>query len=112
MSIQGSTMFLFSLLSADASIWIVAVLLAYYGGGAGLMLVALHRAAMHDISETQMDMATGLCSMLRFLGMVIGTALAGMLLQRYLDLSMPTIEAYQNVYLLSRLCTFRTLPSQ
>lgn len=78
--------------------------LALYGFGAGLMLVPLHKAAMHQISAVQMGMATGLYSMLRFIGIVVGTALAGVILQYYLDLAVPTIEAYQSVFFL--LCGF------
>ena len=59
----------------------------------------LHHAAMQSISADKMGMAAGLYSMLRFLGVVIGTALAGVILQHYLDLSLPTIKAYQRVFL-------------
>jgi EmrB/QacA subfamily drug resistance transporter len=97
--IQGSVMFIFSQLSAAVSVWVVALTLAYYGLGAGLMLVALHHASMQNISAEQVGMAAGLYSMLRFLGVVIGTALAGVILQYYLDLSIPAIEAYQKVFL-------------
>jgi EmrB/QacA subfamily drug resistance transporter len=97
--IQGSVMFIFSQLSAAVPIWVVALTLGYYGLGSGLMLVALHNASMQNITPEHMGMATGLYSMLRFMGVVIGTALAGVILQHYLDLSVPTIEAYQKVFL-------------
>ena len=99
LSVQGSVMFIFSQLPADAPIWGIALTLGYYGFGAGLMLVALHRKSMEIIPPDQMGMAAGLYSMLRFLGMAIGTALAGVILQRFLDLAVPTIEAYQRVFL-------------
>ena len=98
LSIQGSVMFIFSQLPATTPIWGVGLTLAFYGLGAGLMLAALHHAAMRNISAAQMGMAAGLYSMLRFIGAVVGTALAGVILQHYLDLSLPSIEAYQHVF--------------
>jgi MFS family permease len=87
--------------------WAVALNLGYYGFGAGLMLVALHHASMQSISQDQMGMAAGVYSMLRFMGLAIGTALAGVILQRFLDLSMPAINAYQKVFLFY--CSFPVL---
>lgn len=46
-----------------------------------------------------MGAATGLYSMLRFIGSAIGTALSGVLLQTYLDQSLSITSAYQNAYL-------------
>ncbi len=97
--VQGTVMFILSQLSASVSIWVVALTLALYGTGAGLMLVALHHASMQNISTEQMGMAVGLYSMLRFMGVVIGTALAGVILQHFIDLSIPIITAYQRVFL-------------
>ncbi len=97
--VQGSVMFIFSQLPSGAPIWAVGLNLAYYGSGAGLMLVALHHASMQTISQDQMGMAAGLYSMLRFMGLAVGIALAGVILQRFLDLSLPAIEAYQKVFL-------------
>lgn len=105
--VQGSVMFIFSQLPAGAPVWAVALNLGYYGFGAGLMLVALHHASMQSISQDQMGMAAGLYSMLRFMGMAIGTALAGVILQRFLDLSLPVIKAYQMVFLFY--CAFPVL---
>ena len=55
---------------------------------------------MQNIQTEKMGMAAGLYSMLRFMGVVIGTALAGVILQHYLDLSVLTIVAYQRVFLI------------
>ena len=65
----------------------------------GLMLAALHRAALRHISEEQMGVVAGLYSMLRFVGGVIGTALGGVLLQRYMQQSLSAARAYQRVFL-------------
>lgn len=99
LAIQGTVMFIFSQLPASVSVWAVILSLAFYGAGSGLMLVALHHASLKQIPAEQMGMAAGLYSMLRFMGVVIGTALAGVILQHFLDLSIPTIQAYQRVFL-------------
>lgn len=54
---------------------------------------------MRDISTARMGAAAGLYSMIRFAGVVVGTALAGVILQNYLDQALPMIEAYQKVFL-------------
>lgn len=63
------------------------------------MLAALHRASMQDVAEDHMGIAAGLYSMIRFVGMAIGTALSGVLLQHYIDQSLPLIEAYKLTFL-------------
>jgi len=97
--VQALVSLLFSQLPATAPVWSVGLVLALHGFGAGFILAVLHRAAMGNISDEQMGAAAGLYSMLRFSGMVIGTALAGVLLQSYLDRALPTVAAYQNVFL-------------
>jgi MFS family permease len=99
LSVQGSTMVIFHLLPDTVSLWVVAGVLAYYGLGAGFVLAALHRAAIGHISDEQMGSAAGLYSMLRFAGAVIGTALAGVILQIFLDQALPALNAYQNTFL-------------
>ena len=64
------------------------------------MLAALHRTAMGEIQESQMGAAAGLYSMFRFLGAVVGTAICGVVLQHYFDAGLPTLEAYQNTFLM------------
>ena len=95
----GIVILILSQLPESAPIWTVAVNLMFYGLGGGLMLAALHRAVMHDVSEPEMGSAAGLYSMFRFLGSVIGTALAGVILQHNLDGSFSTIESYQRSFL-------------
>lgn len=96
--VQGIVMVLFTHVPETASIWIIISLLAGHGLGVGLMLAALHRAALGEISEKDMGAAAGLYSMIRFIGAACGTALAGVLLQQSLDLSLPPIVAYQNTF--------------
>ncbi len=83
-----------------ASLWVVGSLFALNGLGVGLMLAALHRAVMRDVSERLMGSAAGLYSMFRFLGATIGVALAGVVLQAGLDAGVSTTSAYQDVFLL------------
>ena len=99
LTVQAGVMVGFSRLPETASLWLTAGLLAAHGLGAGLMLAALHRVALRNIPDTQMGSAAGLYSMLRFLGVVVGTALAGMLLQTRLDTGLDEAAAYRAVFL-------------
>ena len=104
--VQGIVILILSRLPESAPIWTVAVNLAIHGLGSGLMLAALHRAVMHEISEPEMGAAVGLYSMFRFLGSVIGTALAGVILQHNLEGSLSTISSYQRTFLFFALFPF------
>jgi MFS family permease len=99
LSVQISVMVIFALLPATAPIWVIALVLAYYGLGAGFVLAALHRAAMGHIGDEQMGMAAGLYSMTRFVGMAAGSALGGVILQGAFDGGMTTVAAYQFTFL-------------
>lgn len=88
-----------SRLPATVSLWPIVGLLTLHGLSVGLMLAALHSAAMQQIPEKQMGVAAGLYSMIRFAGSVVGTALAGVLLQIFLDRGFLTLNAYQTVFL-------------
>ncbi len=73
----------------------MVLILAFHGLGAGLMLAALHRSAMGNTEPARMGSVAGMYSMVRFAGMAIGTAMAGVILQHFLDSGLPTLEAYQ-----------------
>lgn len=96
---QIAVMLLFSQLLGDASLWMVGTFLALHGLGVGFMLAALHQAAMQDVSDDEVGVAAGLYSMIRFVGMATGTALSGVLLQRYFDQALPLVDAYRATYL-------------
>ncbi|MEM7032432.1 MAG: MFS transporter [Chloroflexota bacterium] len=98
LSIQGVVTIIFWLLPADSSIWLPVLALALHGLGAGTMLASLHHAVMKNVPEAEMGTAAGIYSMLRFIGVVIGTSSAGVTLQYFLDRSLPTVEAYQNTF--------------
>lgn len=96
---QGAVMFIFFLLPASTPIWAIMIPLAFYGLSAGLVLAALHRAAISNIPNEQMGTATGLYSMIRFAGAMIGTALCGVILQHFLNQDLPVVVAYQRSFL-------------
>jgi MFS family permease len=97
--VQVAVMVCFYVLPQSAPLWILCVLLAAQGLGVGLMLAPLHSAAMIGVCEDEMGAAAGQYSMVRFAGSTFGTALMGVLLQFNLDRGIPTVDAYQNVYL-------------
>ncbi len=100
LTVQTGVMVGFSRLPESAPLWHTAGLLGCHGVGAGLMLAALHRIALRDTAAEQMGSAAGLYSMLRFAGVVVGTGLAGMLLQTQLDAGQSAPIAYRAVFLL------------
>ncbi len=95
---QMGMMGVFALLPGGISLlWIAAVSVGH-GAGAGLSLAALHRTALGDIDAEQTGAAAGMYSMTRFGGLMLGTAVAGIILQSGLDRGLPAVEAYQVVY--------------
>lgn len=87
-----------ALLPASAPLWIIFVAVAVHGLIIGLSLAPLHRSAMQGVDEAATGMAAGLYSMLRFAGQILGTALAGVLLQQGLDRLLQPLAAYQSVF--------------
>ena len=83
--------------SNGGSAW-VAVGLLVNGLSAGLALPALHRAAMEGPDEKRGGAAAGVYSMIRFWGMMLGTAVAGVLLQSLLDRGTAPLTSYRLVY--------------
>jgi MFS family permease len=85
-------------LPAVAPVWLIALVAAAHGLLIGVSLAPLHRAAMQNVQSSEAGMAAGLYSMLRFAGQILGTALAGVFLQRALEQMATPIDAYQSVY--------------
>jgi EmrB/QacA subfamily drug resistance transporter len=100
LSVQGSVMVILGLLPVTTPVWVLALVLVYYGLGAGLVLAALHRAALGHVADQQMGMAAGLYSMSRFAGAAAGTALGGVILQQAFDRGLSLIAAYQVTFLI------------
>ncbi len=99
LSAQAGVMVYLGLLPGDASLAAVVPGLVVHGLGAGLALAPLHRAAMGDVPSAQLGVAAGLYSMIRFGGMVLGTALGSVLLQEALNRGLASAAAYRLVFL-------------
>lgn len=87
-----------ALLPVDAPMALILGLSIAHGLIIGLSLAPLHRSAIHQVDAEEIGMAAGLYSMLRFAGQVLGTAVAGVLLQQGLAAGLPALSAYQNVF--------------
>ena len=96
---QALAVFLLSQIPSTTHIGVIIVLLALQGLSVGTMLAALHQAAMSETGDQEMGTAAGVYSMIRFVGVAIGTALAGVMLQSGLERGLPAIDAYQQVFL-------------
>jgi EmrB/QacA subfamily drug resistance transporter len=86
-------------LPESAPLWSVVLILVLYGLGNGFALASLHHAALVGIPEAQIGQASGLYSMLRFFGSVVGSALAGVALAFLLDRGLGALRAYQYGFL-------------
>jgi MFS family permease len=96
---QAVVAVLLRLLPESAPLWIVVLVLVLYGLGNGFALASLHHAALMGIPEAQIGQASGLYSMLRFFGSVVGSALAGVVLAFLLDRGLGALRAYQYGFL-------------
>jgi MFS family permease len=85
---------------------LIIVGLLLNGLGAGLALPALHRAAMEGPEGERGGAAAGVYSMIRFWGMMLGTAVAGVLLQSLLDRGTAALASYRWVYAATGLVGF------
>ena len=99
-TVYSGVMFAFSQRTADSPLWLIIGLLVVFGLGAGLMLAALHRAALNNIPDADLGTSSGIYSMIRFLGSACGAAFGGILLQTNLDrYGSDFLPAYQTVFL-------------
>lgn len=98
LTVQVGVMAGFALMPGVISLWLVAGGLVLHGLSAGLSLAALHRASLGKVSLDQAGTAAGLYSMVRFVGSMLGPALAGLILQWGLDQSLLPLEAYRLVF--------------
>jgi EmrB/QacA subfamily drug resistance transporter len=95
LSTQAVLMLTFALFPAATSLWLICMALIIHGLGAGLSMAPLDRVALNKVSQEQAGVAAGLYNMIRIGGFVIGTALAGVILQYGLDTLAAPISAYQ-----------------
>ena len=99
-SIQVIVFLLLTQLTTETPYAIVLVVITFFGVGVGLMLATLHRAALNNLNEKDIGTASGLYSMIRFLGSALGAAIGGILLKLYLDqFGSDVLSAYQATYL-------------
>ena len=91
-------MVLLAMLPASTPVWVIMVAAMAHGLLIGLALAPLHRAAMQNVQEDEVGVAAGLYSMIRFAGTILGTAIAGVLLQWGLERYPQPIGAYQAVF--------------
>lgn len=87
-----------ALLSATSPIWLILLLVTLHGFVIGISLAPLHSSAMHGIADGESGSAAGVYSMIRFAGQILGTAMAGVLLQRGFTTLHSSIGAYQMVF--------------
>jgi MFS family permease len=99
LGMQTVTAILLCLLPSTAPLWSIVLILVFYGLGNGFALASLHHAALTRVPEAQIGQASGLYSMLRFFGSVVGSALAGVVLALLLDRGLSALRAYQYGFL-------------
>lgn len=99
LGVQTASLALIALDGAGGAgvVWTVTGLLLN-GLSAGMALPALHRAAMEGPEGERSGAAAGVYSMIRFWGMMLGTAVAGVLLQSLLDRGIAPLLSYRLVY--------------
>ena len=94
----AGVMALMALLPETAPLWAVVAVTMGHGLMIGMSLAPLHRAAMQRIDDAETGLAAGLYSMIRFGGQIMGTAIAGVLLQAGLERYAAPVQAYQSVF--------------
>ncbi|MEM7030668.1 MAG: MFS transporter [Chloroflexota bacterium] len=97
-SVQLLTVLYFANLPETVPLSFLVAGIIVHGLASALSMAALHRAAMSEVSPTQMGMAAGLYSMVRFSGSVLGVSLIGALLQQAMASMETPIQAFQAMY--------------
>ncbi len=95
MSIQAASVGLLIASGPDKNVVLIVSGLVLNGLGAGVVLPALHRGAMSGAEGERGGTAAGLYSMIRFWGMMLGTAMVGVLLQVLLDRGDTALSSYR-----------------
>jgi MFS family permease len=94
-AIQAGSMAYFALLPETASLPLLIGGLMMHGLGAGLSLATLHRTAMDETCPGEEGATAGLYSTVQFSGSLLGSILAGVVLQSSMNPDLPSLEAYQ-----------------
>ncbi len=87
------------LLPKDTPLWMVGLVLGTHGLGVGTMLAALHRTALLEVPEAQGNIAAGMYSFVRFVGVAIGTSVAGVLYTQFSASGWSQVESYRATFL-------------
>jgi MFS family permease len=95
LSVQAASVVLLIVSGPGPGVALVVVGLVLNGLGAGVVLPALHRGAMSGSDGARGGTAAGLYSMIRFWGMMLGTAVVGVLLQVLLDRGTTALVSYR-----------------
>jgi MFS family permease len=100
LAMQTVTAITFFVLPDTAPLSSVVLILILYGLGNGFALAALHHASLQGIPEAQLGQASGLYSMIRFIGSVTGSALAGVVLAFLMGRQLALLQAYRYGFLI------------
>ena len=79
-------------------LWGLGCLLGLHGLGMGLMLASLHRIALLDVNEANATVAAGMYSFVRFIGVAVGIAVAGVIFQGFIDSGVELATAYRQTF--------------
>lgn len=100
LAMQGLFIGTLAMLPETESIWPMFALVGGQGLSAGLSLAPLHKFALGETEQGDAGKVAGLYSLIRFVGVLIGAALGGVVLQAGLDTGIPTIAAYRQTLLM------------
>jgi MFS family permease len=95
---QAAAMSALALLPSLASPWPIFVCVGAHGLAAGIALGPMHKFALSEAAEGEVGMAAGLYSLIRFIGVLIGAAIGGVVLQAGLDAGVPELVAYRYTF--------------
>ena len=96
----GGVCLFFGLAGGDGtSAWVLAGLIGH-GVSAGFYLASVHRTALAHVPKEEAGSTSGLYSMLRYSGALLGPAISGVLLYWLLSGSISPAAAYRRVFLM------------
>jgi MFS family permease len=100
LSLQTVMMLAIALVPPSAGVVLIMALVVAHGMGAGLSLGSLHTFAVGEAEAGALGAASGLYSLIRFSGVLLGAALGGVVLQAGIDAAgVPLAAAYRTTYL-------------
>lgn len=82
LSVQAASFILLATAAGSTHILPLLGALALSGSAAGFSIAALHHTAMYSVAAQNAGSAAGLHSMIRFIGALFGSAVAGVVLEQ------------------------------